>query len=240
MSPRERLRLLESLTPSDLFDEIASPEIGLRIAEMLQAFTEEPPVDSQESWSHLNVLTWYASRFHPSAYLEVGSDFGLSMRMVARSSPKTQLVSCPSGGREISQAHIRLAPLMKALNHSGWNYPIMLVRGDNLARRTRYFTDWALRAQGRGQSEIKEFDLIFVDGSRRERGVYRDLKSALARCALGGMVVFRGTDRLDSALPGQYRPRLSGYWERLPLRFPGFRYLKAPQGKEIGMAYRVA
>lgn len=250
MSRKQPLRLLESLTPSDLLDEIGSPEIGLRVAETLRVFTEESKVDSQkqdadflagkESWSHLHVLTWYAGFFHPAAYLEIGSDFGLTMRMVARSSPETQLVSCTSDGREITQAHFRLGPFMKELKRMGSNRPVMLVRGDNLARQPRYFTDWALRAQGRGQPHIKEFDLIFVDGSRGQRGIYRDLKNAFGRCALGGMVVFLGMDGPDAALPGQYCPRLSGYWERLPLRFPGFRYIKAPQGREIGIAYRVA
>jgi predicted O-methyltransferase YrrM len=250
MSARNRVRILESLTPSNLFDVIGSPEIGRRVAETLRGFTEESRIDSQEleadslagkeSWSHLHVLTWYAGRFRPVSYLEIGSDFGLSMRMVARSSPETQLVSCTSDGREISQAHFRVGRFMKELNRYGSIRPITLLRGDNLARQARYFTDWALRAHGRGQPEIKEFDLIFVDGSRGQRGVHHDLKSGFARCALAGIVVFRGMDRPDASLPGQYCPRLSGYWERLPLRFPGFRYVKAPQGKEIGIAYRVA
>jgi len=250
MSPRQRLRLLESLSPSDLFNEIGSPEIGLRVAETLRVTTKESAIDLEKldsdsmagtgSWGHLHVLNWYASRFHPASYLEIGGNFALTMIMVARSSPDTQLVSCTSNGREVSQAHSRLNAFMKGLNRSGSNRSVMLVRGDNLARQPRYFTDWALRAYGRGQPDIKEFDLIFVNGSGGRRGVYRDLKNAFARCALAGMVIFRGTDCPDSLLPGQYCPRLSGYWERLPLRFPGFRYIKGPQGKEIGIAYRVA
>jgi hypothetical protein len=54
------------------------------------------------------------------------------------------------------------------------------------------------------------------------------------------MVVFRGPKGLQASLPGQYCPRLFGFWERLPLRFPGFRYLKGPPGNEIGLAIRTA
>jgi hypothetical protein len=84
-----------------------------------------------------------------------------------------------------------------------------------------------------------EFDLIFVDGSRGVPGIYRDLKNVFPRCAVGGMVVFRGMDRQKPRLPGQYCPRLQGLWERLALRFPGFRYLKAPVGIEVGLALRI-
>jgi len=250
MSTGRRFQLLDSLTPSDLYDEIGSLEIGSRVAEMMRVITKESsglvdfqesdsvPLVSEETWNHLHALTWYSTRNRPESYLEIGSGLGPSMRMVAMSSPETHLVSCRSDWREISQT--RLATFMRGLSCSGSNQPLMLVGGDNLARQAQYFGDWSLRAQGRGQPHIKEFDLIFVDGSQERAGVYRDLKNALLRCALGGMVVFRGTDRGDPALPGQYCPRLSGYWERLPLRFPGFRFVKAPPGREVGIACRAA
>src|SRR5207244_289555 len=42
-----------------------------------------------------------------------------------------------------------------------------------------------------GQLRIQGFDLVFVDWLEGRGGLYRDLKTAFSRCALGGMVVFR-------------------------------------------------
>jgi hypothetical protein len=94
------------------------------------------------------------------------------------------------------------------------------------------------RGLTRSQAVPKAFDLIFVDGSRELRNAYRYLKLAFWRCGVGGLVVFRGSEKQELRLPGQYRPRLQGYWERLPLRYPGFQYLKAPGGIEVGLAFR--
>jgi len=84
----------------------------------------------------------------------------------------------------------------------------------------------------------KYFELIFMDGSDGLNDTYRHLKKVFRFCAPGGMVVFRGWDGLAPRLPGQYCPSLQGFWERLPLRFPGFQYLKAPVGIEVGLAWR--
>jgi predicted O-methyltransferase YrrM len=253
MSPLQRVRLLESLMAGDLYDEVAVPEIVIAVTQALQVAKESlGPIDSQEvysddcagkeTWNHLHVLTWCSKRFRPVSYLEIGSNVGATMAMVALSSPQTHLVSCVSGQEphSLNPPHFRLARFLRELARSGSSQPLTLVRGDGLGHGRRYLTDWALRSRGRGQLHIKGFDLIFVDGSCRPGDVYRDLKNAFGRCALGGMVVFRGTNRPPASLPGQYCPRLSGYWERLPLRFPGFRYLKAPPGREIGLACRVA
>jgi hypothetical protein len=60
----------------------------------------------------------------------------------------------------------------------------------------------------------------------------------LGQCALGSMIVFRGMDGKETRWPGQYQPPLHGLWDRLRLRYPGFQYLTAPLGREVGLAFR--
>jgi hypothetical protein len=252
MSPRQRVRLLESLTPDGITNEIRSAEIDFHVAQAFRVITKTAigSIDCQEldsdaadenTWTHFHVLTWYSRRFCPVSYFEMGGDPGASLAIVALNSPETKLASFVSG-REQSpgRPYFQLTHFLRQLARNGSSQALTLVRGDGLAGEARYFTDWSLRSRGRGQPDIKEFDLTFVDGSGEQAGVYRALKNGFARCALGGMVVFRGMNRPEASLPGQYCPRLCGYWERLPLRFPGFRFLKAPRATEIGLAYRMA
>jgi hypothetical protein len=251
MSPQERVRFLESLTPAALFDEIGSTEIAFHVARALQVIGESSVAHVQkldpdagaakQSWNHLHVLSWYSRRFRPASYLQVGGGPGAAMAMIAVNNPETHLVSWPCEYEQsLGRLNFRVGHFLRRLTGSGLSAALTLVGSDRLAGEAPLFSGGVLRLRGRGQPEIKQFDLILVDGSRGQVGVYRHLKSAFARCALGGMVVFRGKDQPEAALPGKYSPRLSGYWERLLLRFPGFRYIKAPPGREIGLAFRVA
>jgi len=253
MSPRQRVRFLERFTPDRLTNEIRAPDIDSSVAQALGVISKESsgPVDfpelnsdavtNQQAWTHFHLLSWYSKRLCPISYLEIGSHPGASMAIVGLNSPETDLVLCRTDREQsLFRLHFRPDLFVRELARRGLSRPLVIVNGDGLTGKRQYVSDWALRSRGRGQPLIKEFDLIFVDGSCRQGGIFQALKNALARCALGGMLVFRGKDRPEGLMVGQYCPRLSGYWERLPLRFPGFRFLKAPQGKEIGVACRVA
>jgi hypothetical protein len=258
ISPRHRLRLLESLNPDDLFDEISAPEVNLHVR---QAFQIVNPVDPREvadipalpsspasedkeqeakelSWTHLHVLAWFAWRFRPRVYLEFDAPLGPSVATVALSSPQTALMSFVSK-RQLSLSRAQMASVIRHLARRGSFQPLTLVQGDGNPDPGRFLRR-GLLSNGAGQSSRRGLDLIFVDGSAAGPYTYRALKNVFARCALGGLVVFRSQPRSKGTLPGQYCPRLFGFWERLPLRFPGFHYLKAPAGIEIGLAFRTA
>jgi hypothetical protein len=237
VSPGPRVGFLHALRPDDLFTEIGAPEVNLRVCEALQI--GDPGVAPPFRWDHLHVLAWFAERFRPQAYLEIGAPLGPSLAAVALSSPQTTLMALVCE-RDPPVSQPPIGHLMRELARRGSCQPLTLVQGDSVGTGLSYPSRRNLSSKGSGQPSMQEFDLIYVDGSRDGPGVYRQLKNVLSRCAFGGLVVFRGLAHSKATLPGQYCPRLFGFWERLPLRFPGFRYLKAPPGNEMGLAFRTA
>lgn len=250
LSAKERLDVLAGLTWPDLADHIGAPDIGLRVAQVLEHFGQESSrlimgrnsldgFASDHVWIHWHALTWFARRFRPRSYLEISTDLGTSTAMVGMNSPETALVTFELGReQDLGRPHFRPTHVAQELARGGCRQPLTAVWGDSRRNVPRYFSCGEIHSSRRGPSPIKEFDLIFVDGSLGLSGIYQDLKNVFRHCALGGMVVFRGLIRQELLLPGQYCPRLHGFWERLSVRFPGFRYWKAPGGGEVGLALR--
>ncbi len=245
------MNLLPSFPLPDLSDEIGGPDIALRVGQVLKFFCQEsgqtgkpttPLPDAcsvEKSWTHWHALTWFARRFRPRSYLEISTDLGISTAMVALNSPETTLVTFELGREQnLGLPPFHPARVAQALFRCGFRQPLTAVWGDSRWSVPRYFSRSKIRSLRSGPTLIKDFDLIFVDGSRGLNGIYRDLKNVFQRCARGGLVVFRGLDQHEPRLPGQYCPCLHGFWERLALRFPGFRFWKAPSGIEVGLALR--
>jgi len=126
--------------------------------------------------------------------------------------------------------------MVHELARCGFGRPITFVSGNSHRTVPYYFSGKSLRSRRRGQLRAREFDLIFVNGTRQLSGIYRDLKNVFAHCALGGMVVLKLTDR--PADQNSSPPLLLGLWDRLPRRFGGFRYFTARES-EVGLAFRV-
>jgi hypothetical protein len=241
---------LASLTAADLSDQIGAPNIGIRVDQVLQHIRWDSshfeimralPVAfaASRSWTHWHALTWFTWRFRPRSYLEISSDLGISTAMVAMNSPETILVTFELGReRNLGWPQFQPTRVAQALTRCGCRQPLTAVWGDSRWSVPRYFSRSDIGSSRLSQTPQKEFDLIFVDGSLGIHGIYQDLKNVFGRCAVGGMVIFRGMDRNEPHLPGQYCPRLHGLWERLALRFPGYRYWKAPSGIEVGLALR--
>jgi len=153
--------------------------------------------------------------------------------MVCLNCPETIAVTAEMGREQpLGWPHFEPARVARELWRCGSRQPLRVLWGDSRGSLPRYWSK-------AGADVIQEFDLNFVDGSRGPHGVYQDLKHVFARCALGGMIVFRGMDRKETRWPGQYHPPLHGFWDRLKLRYPGFRYLTAPLGREVGLAFRM-
>ncbi len=249
-SSKERMEFLASISSCDLTDQIGATDIALRVGQVLRHINREfeqsesgrasPNVFSASGpWTYWHALTWFAHRFRPRSYLEISTDLGASLAMVAMNSPETVLVNAEFGRPRTS----KMTPdepgrIARELARAGSCQPLTFVGGNSHRSLPRYFSKIEMPFPGSRLNGVREFDLILLDGSLTQSGVYQDLKNVFGRCAPGGMVVYRGMDRQDARLPGQYRPRLQGFWERLPLRFPGFRYLKAPGGSEVGLAWR--
>jgi len=244
MSPDERLDLLASLTSEDISDQISAPDVGQRVSQVFQYMSRDSSLadDKQilpdafavdRSWTHWHALVWFAWRFRPRSYLEISADLGRSTAMVCLNSHETTAVTAEMGrDQPLGWPHFQPAQVALELSRAGSRQPLRVLWGDS--RRT--LPGYWIKA---GPDVIQEFDLIFIDGACGLHGIYQDLKNVFARCALGGMIVFRGMDRKEVRWRGQYHPRLHGLWDRLQLRYPGFRYLTAPFGREVGLAFRM-
>jgi hypothetical protein len=244
MTPHERLDLLVSLSSEDISDQIGAPDVGLRVSQVFQHMSRDSSLPDDKhilpdafaadrSWTHWHALIWYTWRFRPRSYLEISADLGRSTAMVSLNSHETMVMTAELGrDQPLGWPHFQPARVAGELSRCGSRQPLRLLRGDSRRSLPRYW-------KGVRVDVIQEFDVIFVDGSRGLHGIYQDLKNAFAHCALGGMIIFRGMDRKDVRWPGQYHPGLHGLWDRLRFRYPGFRYLTAPFGREVGLAFRM-
>jgi hypothetical protein len=233
-----------------LFSQIGAADIALRVMQIFDYLTRERPEFSggeprlsrdpfspERGWDCWHALTWYAWRFRPGTFLELGGGFGQTVAMVGLNSPQTALV-CFDIGRDQETGLARYFPAIVAreLGRCGFSGPVTFVPGNSHRTVPYYFSETCLRSRRRGQLRSREFDLLFVNGARQQDGIYRDLKNVFAHCALGGMVVVK----LADPLPDQTRfgPRLLGLWDRIRRRFGGFRYFTALEC-EVGLALRV-
>jgi predicted O-methyltransferase YrrM len=243
-SPKDRLVLLAALTTENISERIEALDVSLRVSEILQLINRDMSLDDEaisaqdtfptnRPWTHWHALTWFARRFRPKSYLEISTDLGRSTAMVCLNCPETITVTAEMGrDQPLGRPHFQPAEVARLLWRSGSGQPLRALWGDSLHCLPRYWKE-------AGANVIQKFDLIFVDGSRGLHGLYRDLKNVFAHCAPGGMIVFRGMERQEIRWPGQHYPRLHGLWDRLRLRYPGFRYLTAPFGREVGLAFRM-
>jgi predicted O-methyltransferase YrrM len=243
-SPKDRLELLAALTTEDISEQIEALDVSLRVSEILQLISPDMSLDDEaisapdtfpanRSWTHWHALTWFARRFRPKSYLEISTDLGRSTAMVCLNCPEMIALTADMGRDQLlGRPHFQPARVARELWRSGSRQPLRVLWGDSLHSLPRYWKEVRVNV-------IQEFDLIFVDGSRGLHGIYHDLKNVFAHTALGGMIVFRGMDRKEVRWPGQYHRQLHGLWDRLRLRYPGFRYLTAPLGREVGLAFRM-
>ncbi len=248
--PAERASLFQSITSRDLSNQIGAADVALRIVQIFKYLSYEvpdfpgqlprlrrDPLALERAWDCWHAVVWYAWRFRPGTFLELGGGIGQTAAMVALNSPRTALV-CFDMARERKVGLEYYFPtfMMHELGRCGFGGPITFVSGNSHRTVPYYFSGTSLRSRRRDQLRACEFDLVFVNGTRQRSGIYRDLKNVFAYCALGGMVVLKLTDR--QADQNSSPPRLLGLWDRLQRRFGGFRFFTARES-EVGLAFRV-
>jgi hypothetical protein len=233
-----------------LSNQIGAADIALRVVQTFKYLSYEvpdfpgqlprlrrDPLAVERNWDCWHALAWYAWRFRPPTFLELGGGIGQTAAMVALNSPQTALV-CFDMARERKVGLDYYFPtfMVHELGRCGFGGPITIVSGNSHRTVPLYFSGTSLRSRRWGQPRAREFDLVFVNGTRQRNGIYRDLKNVFAHCALGGMVVLKLPDRpADQNLSA---PRLVGLWDRIRRRFGGFRYFTSRES-EVGVAFRV-
>jgi len=229
LSAAERAAVFRSLSPADLFDQVGAPDIRTRVIQVLDRLSPDPVAPGEyqlrqreaialcrpycDSWC---ALTWFAWRFRPVNFLVVGGDPVRSAAMVALNSRGTAVVCCPA-------ARPDGARVARELARCGYRRPITAapdLRG--LAQPTS-FAEKLLRTLRHGKAPAREYDLISVGAAG---GAGLGLDKILARCALGGMVVFDGGGG-------------AGDWEGLGGRYDGFRFFAPPTGPGTRLALRI-
>jgi hypothetical protein len=243
--------LFQTITCQDLSNQIGASDIALRVLQIFKYLSQErpefpgglprpsrDPFALERCWDCWHALTWYAWRFRPRTFLELGGGIGQTAAMVGLNSPQTALV-CFDMARDqpVTLTHYFPTLVRRELGRCGFHGPITFVSGSSHRTVPYYFSGTSLRSRRRGQLRTREFDLLFVNGARQQSGIYRDLRNVFAHCALGGMVVLKLPDPL--ANPSPLGPRLWGLWDRIRRRFAGFRFFTARES-EVGLAFRIS
>ena len=247
LSGAERAKLFQEITLADLNDQLGAPDVGARVSQILKSLSYETanqapgpfrnPFVATPYWDHCYALTWFAGRFRPANYLEIGGGIGQSIAMVALNSPRTALVCLERPSRD-PQARYSPKIIRRELSRCGATAPVTLVSGHAQRTISGGLAEGA-QHQFPGRPRTEAFDLIFVDGARSPQTMSHDLKKAFRQCSLGGLVVSCAAEPKSMRFAGQYCPRLHGLWEHFQFRFPGFRFVKGSEGCEVGLAFRI-
>jgi len=231
---RHRAILFETVGSRDLFDQMTRPDIRLRarqIQQRLRCFPGETNGAACKGqcavpyWDSHDALTWYAWRFRPSVYVEIGTEIGYSTALVGLNSPETALV-CFELGRDYARIPCRFFPAIvrQELSRCGHTGPVTFFAG-NSHEKVRSFLWRRAWQYPRGQLRTGDIDLIYVNGGSGTSGIDRDVKESFDACALGGLVVVQS-------------PHLTDFWARLQNGFSHFRYFASPAG-DVGLGFRV-
>jgi hypothetical protein len=242
--------LFQRITSQDLSNQIGAADIAMRVTQVFKYLSYEvpdfpgqlprlsrDPLALERSWDCWHALTWYAWRFRPATFLELGGGIGQTAAMVALNCPRTALVCFDmTRDRKPGLDYYFPTSMMRELTRCRFGGPVTFVSGNSHRTVPYYFCGKSLRSRRRGQLRASEFDLVLVNGTRQRNGIYRDLKNVFGHCALGGMVVLKLPDRVANHDPTT--PRLLGLWDRIRRRFPRFRYFTAHES-QVGLAFRV-
>jgi hypothetical protein len=229
-----RAALFETIGIQDLVDQMTRADIRLRVRQIQQHLRCFPGQTNgsarngqaaDRSWDSYDALTWYAWRFRPSVYVEIGTEIGHSTAMVGLTSPETALV-CFELGRDYERIPCRFFPVIvwQDLSRCGHTGPIAFLSGNS----HEMLPSFLRRRAGRfppGHVQTGDIDLIYVNGRSGTTGIDQDVKNSFTACALGGLLVVSA-------------PHLADFWPRLQNQFPGFRCFTSSGGDE-GLAFRV-
>jgi hypothetical protein len=261
---RDRVAFVQSLAVEELSEEIGRDEIRTQVLGVLRRLADDPinmPLllrwlrdanrDTTRFWEIRCALLWYAKRFQPRSYLEVGVRRGWSIAQVAFASPDSDLygidmwiknyAGVPNPGPSLVRAEIR------ELGHRG---RLALASGDShkllprLAKRG--YPTWLQERVGKAGLRRRwpaEYDVITVDGDHTVAGARSDLQDVFPICAVGGMVVFddlsyEGDER---SLGGQVSDESLGtVWKEFERSHPNFRFFNnVTDGCGTGLAFRL-
>ena len=237
----QRARFFGGVTSNDLEDQVGSPDIKLRVRQVLNHLRQRPrDISSQAGqgqseagkWDWRHVLTWYAWRFRPAICVEIGLETQVSTAMVALNSPETSLISfVPEPNGDPSRYDFIPDAVFQELIRCGHYGPITFFTGRVQERPLLHLSRRPWRSAA-GQVGRGDIDILVVNGWEDAKEFYRVLKRLLPHCALGGMALVKTPSR-------QSTDSFSHVWPRLQKKFPSFRYLTVPDGK-AGLAFRVA
>ena len=233
MAPSERARFLQSVSLNDLVDQIASPDINLRVKQVLNHLSHSPcdiPVSAEHQkldgkyWDSRHALTWYVWRFRPATYLEIAPRNQFSAAMVALNSQETSLISfhVPPKGDPINNFDTDV--ILQELTRCGHCGPITFFASKGSDEPLLYLSRRPWRSAA-GPVARGDFDVMFVNDGADDKSLYRNLKKLLQHCAPGGMVLVK-------TRPG------NASWARLQQRILNFRYLTLAEAN-LGLAFRI-
>src|SRR5712692_8101555 len=152
--PAERASLFQRITSQDLSDQIGAADIALRVVQIFKYLSYEvpdfpgqlprlrrDPLALERCWDCWHALAWYAWRFRPRTFLELGGGIGQTAAMVALNSPRTALV-CFDMARERKVGLEYYFPtfMMHELGRCGFGGPITFVSGNSHRTVPYYFS----------------------------------------------------------------------------------------------------
>lgn len=249
----ERAALLATISPSDLFDQISTADIRLRVLQTIDRL--RVPVNKSFArdarrnrlnpvlcfwdahWDSWCALLWYAWRFQPTHYLEVSDGHVETSALVATASPDCR-IDCFDRGRPIAQDPEvdEMAALLDDLRSCGYQNSIQHVRGNSRSTLRRYL---------RGK-RCPGVELARIDGGGDVQQTIRHLAWIADRLELGGMIVVEtaGMDQAELTAEWQAsqarRQRKSWQFWRKRHVPPTLRSIDAPVSSALWLFFRVA
>jgi hypothetical protein len=259
----ERIEFFGTVVEGVLYAEIGTSERRSEVLRILSILARDPvngPTlegwltqanQSRSSyWEIRTLLHWFATRFAPRTYLEVGIRLGWSMAQVVTAFPEVDVygvdlwipgyASADNPGPSLVRRELRQLGHRGRLSVFSGNSHRVLPRAFSTGYPSRI--QKLLGGLGRAESWPNEFDLILVDGDHSVAGAKQDLLDVIPHCALGGMVVFddlgyEGDERRFGNAKNSSESLLS-VWESVHSMFPGFRFF-SNLGDEPGTGFAV-
>ncbi len=195
-----RLEQVKKAVEDDTVSELNSVELEKKVLEKLLKALESPvakrlklkqeiarrnlrlDTDEARSWDYMNALTWFAEKFRPLTYLEVGAAKGAAATLVAAACRPVSMYEFDRWGSGEEEPPVRgpvwLAELVKSVGYEGYMRHII---GQDAEVLSEFFAN---------PDHPRKFDLIFQNSEVSAEEALSNLRILIPRLAPGGALLF--------------------------------------------------
>lgn len=175
----------------------------------------------------VSFLNWFADKYKPKTYLEIGVRRGRSMAQVLSRSKDTRAVGIDlwienySSIPEENIVTTNPGPdfVVSELKKFGVSNLPQLIKGDSQKVLPEYF---------KNEKHIRYFDLILVDGDHSYKGARYDLEMCIPHLNEGGILIFDDINHIS-------HPELKDLWNELKAEYPEHLFLQDESGTGTGI-----